>query len=157
MATTTFGLSSSVVNSNKTYGGSDADSVALLDWASSAYSAAILAQPATGKFTGSISATTLTATAVASGQLAINQYIYGPSILPGTRITALGTGGGGPGTYTINISQTVASEAMQSYGPDIVATGLYQGTMNAWIEAQQKYAKDGNVAAVPTPPPMGWT
>ena len=70
--------------------------------------------------------------------------------------TALGTGGGGPGTYTINISQTVASEAIQSYGPDIVATGLYQGTMNAWIEAQQKYAKDGNVAAVPTPPPMGW-
>ena len=48
MATTTFGLSSSVVNSNKTYGGSDADSVALLDWASSAYSAAILALPATG-------------------------------------------------------------------------------------------------------------
>ena len=34
---------------------------------------------------------------------------------------------------------------------------LYQGTMNAWIQAQQKWTKDHNVAAVPTPPPMGWS
>ena len=45
---------------------------------------------------------------------------------------------------------------MTSYGPDIVATGLYQGTSNAWIQAEQKFMKDLNIAAVPTPPPMGW-
>jgi hypothetical protein len=154
MATTTFGLSSSVVNSNKTYSGSDGDSVSLLDWASGAYSAKVLAQPATVKCTASISATTMTVTAVASGNIMTNQYVYGTGVLPGTRIT--NAPGSGPGTYTINLSQTVASEDMTLYGPDIVATGLYQGTMDAWKDAQQKYAKDGNVAAVPTPPPMGW-
>jgi hypothetical protein len=154
MATTTFGLSSSVVNSNKTYSGSDADSVSLLDWASGAYAAKVLAQPATVKCTASISGTTMTVTAVASGNLMTNQYVYGPNVLTGTRIT--NAPGSGPGSYTINISQTVASEDMTTYGPDVTATGLYQGTMDAWKEAQQKFAKDGNVAAVPTPPPMGW-
>jgi hypothetical protein len=98
MATTTFGLSSSVVNSNKTYSGSDADSVALLDWASGAYSAKVLAQPATVKCTASISGTTMTVTAVASGNLMTNQYVYGPGVLPGTRIT--NAPGSGPGAST---------------------------------------------------------
>jgi hypothetical protein len=154
MATTTFGLSSSVVNSNKTYSGADADSVNLLDWASDAYSAKVLAQPATVTCTASIAGTTMTVTAVASGNLSTNQYVYGSNVLPGTRIT--NAPGSGPGAYTINKSQTVASANMQTYGPDIVATGLYQGTMDAWIKTQQKYTKDANVGAVPTPPPMGW-
>jgi len=156
MATTTFGLSSSVVNSNKTYSGSDTDSVNLLDWSSNAYRDKVLAKSASAKLTGSISGTAFTVTAVASGALAVNQYIYGANVLPGTRITA--GPGGGPGAYTVNKSQTVASDpTMQAYGPDIVATGLYQGTMDAWIAAQQKDAKDASVAAVTPPPPMGWT
>jgi len=158
MATMTFGLSGAIVNSNKTYSSTDADVTSLLQWASDAYSAQILAQPPTVKFTGSISGTTLTVTAVASGNLATNQFLFGGGIAPGTYITALATGGGGPGTYTVSTSQTVASSpALTSYGPDITATGLYQGTMNAWIQAQQKWTKDHNVAAVPTPPPMGWS
>ena len=96
----------------------------------------------------------MTVTAVASGNLMTNQYVYGTGVLAGTRIT--NAPGSGPGTYTINLTQTVASEAMTTYGPDVTATGLYQGTMDAWKDAQQKYAKDSNVAAVPTPPPMGW-
>ena len=63
-------------------------------------------------FTGSISGVTLTASAVGSGALAIGQAITGAGITAGTVITGLGTGTGGTGTYTVNNSQTVASEAM---------------------------------------------
>src|SRR5215475_2122233 len=157
MATMTFGLSGSIVNSNKTYSGADSDLTGLLQWTASSYSGYILGLTPTVRYTGSISGTTLTVTAVASGSLATNQFIYGPNVLSGTYITALGTGGGGPGTYTITPSQTAAAEAMTSYGPDIVATGLYQNTLNAWIQAQQKFVKDFNLAAVATPPPMGWS
>jgi hypothetical protein len=157
MATMTFGLSGSIVNSNKTYSGADADVTGLLQWASTAYQSLILAQPASAKFTASIAGTVMTASAVASGALATNQFIFGPGIAPGTYITSLGTGGGGPGTYNVSVSQTAAAAAVQSYGPDLIANGLYQGTMNAWIQAQQKFVKDNNLAAVATPPPMGWT
>lgn len=60
-------------------------------------------------FTGTISTTTLTVSAVASGQLAVGQQITGTGVTPGTYITALGTGLGNTGTYTINVSQTVGS------------------------------------------------
>lgn len=63
-------------------------------------------------FTGSISTTTLTVSAVASGALAVGQSIVGAGVTAGTMITALGTGTGGTGTYTVNNSQTVGSEAM---------------------------------------------
>ncbi|CAB5212696.1 Bacteriophage P22, Gp10, DNA-stabilising [uncultured Caudovirales phage] len=62
--------------------------------------------------TGSMSATTLTVTAVTSGTLYVGQTIQGAGITVGTIITALGTGTGGTGTYTINNSQTVSSETM---------------------------------------------
>lgn len=64
-------------------------------------------------FTGSISGTTLTVSAVASGTLAVGQLIQDSGLLAsGTLITALGSGTGGTGTYTVSISQTVASESM---------------------------------------------
>src|SRR5215831_4545891 len=157
MATMTFGLSGSIVNSNKTYSGADSDVTGLLQWASVAYQSLILALTASAKFTGSITGTVLTVTNVASGGLATNQFIFGTGIAPGTYITTLGTGGGGPGTYNLSTSQTLPSSALQSYGPDLTAQGLYQGTMTAWIQAQQKFVKDNNLAAVPTPPPMGWS
>jgi len=158
MATQTFGLSGAIVNSNKTYSSTDADVTSLLQWASVAYSSLILAQPPTCSFTASITGTTLAVTAVAAGQLAVNQFVFGPGVPAGAYISALGTGGGGPGTYTLSVApaQTVSSGPLKAYGPDITATGLYQGTMNAWVQAQQKFAKDNNLAAVPTPPPMGW-
>lgn len=75
------------------------------------------ADPANCIFTGSIatagSVTTLTVTAVASGSLAVGQTIIGSGIAQYTVITALGTGSGGTGTYTLNpFSQTVSSETM---------------------------------------------
>jgi hypothetical protein len=63
-------------------------------------------------FTGYMVGTTLTVTAANDGSLAVGQTIVGGlgvGVLPGTTITALGTGIGGIGTYTINNSQTVGS------------------------------------------------
>lgn len=62
--------------------------------------------------TGSISGTTLTVTAVSSGQLALGAFITGTGVAANTRITALGTGTGGTGTYTVSTSQTVASTSI---------------------------------------------
>lgn len=66
-------------------------------------------QVLTASVTGSISGTTLTVTAVSSGVLAVGQTISGSGVTAGTRITALGTGAGGTGTYIVSASQTVAS------------------------------------------------
>lgn len=66
-------------------------------------------------FTGSISGTTLTVTATSGapgGIIKIGDVITGAGITGGTSVTALGTGTGKIGTYTVNNSQTVASEAM---------------------------------------------
>jgi hypothetical protein len=153
MATSTFGLAGNIVNVNKSYAGSDADLAGLLQWASVTYRDNIKTQLPSVQFTGSIAGTTLTVTAVAIGGLATNQFIFGPGVAGGTYITALGTGGGGPGTYTLNSSQTVAAQAMTSYGPDLVANGLFLAQMAIWIELQQNWQRR-NVA---TPPPMGWT
>ena len=64
--------------------------------------------------TGSISGTTLTITAVTAGSLQVGSVLDGTGVLPGTTITALGTGTGGTGTYTVNISQSVVSTALTS-------------------------------------------
>ena len=72
------------------------------------------------RFTGSISGTTLTVSAVVSGTLAVGQLITGTGVSvspPGsnaTYITALGTGTGGVGTYTVGVSQTVSSTSMNA-------------------------------------------
>lgn len=65
--------------------------------------------------TGSISSTTLTVTAVTNGTLAVGQIISGANVSAGTYITALGSGSGGTGTYTVNNSQTSASAAISAY------------------------------------------
>lgn len=63
----------------------------------------------TSIFTGAISTTTLTVSAVSQGQIGVGKLITGANVTPGTRITALGTGLGGTGTYTVSVSQTAAS------------------------------------------------
>ena len=71
-------------------------------------------------FTGSISGTTLTVSAVSSGALAVGRLITGTGVSAGppgslaTYITALGTGTGGVGTYTVSVSQTVTSRTMNA-------------------------------------------
>lgn len=71
---------------------------------------------ANASFTASISTTTLTVTAVSVGTLALGQIVSGSGVTAGTVITALGTGTGGTGTYTVNNSQTVGSRTMTGSG-----------------------------------------
>jgi hypothetical protein len=70
-------------------------------------------QALTGTYvTGSITGTTLTVTAVEAGILQVGSVISGTGVATGTIITALGTGIGGVGTYTINISQLVVQTSI---------------------------------------------
>lgn len=85
----------------------------------------------TVEFTGSTSTTTLTVSAVARGELRVGQQISGGTLLPGTYITALGSGLGNTGTYTISQSQTVSSAAMTAAsvpGSAFSVTGSIAGT-----------------------------
>jgi hypothetical protein len=79
-------------------------------------------QPCSAVFTGTISGTTLTVSAVTSGTIKVNQDISGTGITAGTTITAYGSGTGGAGTYTIDTSQTVAAP--------VTINGLYEGYYN---------------------------
>ncbi len=87
-----------------------------------------ISTPAAAVFTGSISGTTLTVSAMSSGTIAVGQALFGVGITQATVITALGTGTGGVGTYTINLSQTVASEGMNSATVGCIFTGSISTT-----------------------------
>jgi hypothetical protein len=80
--------------------------------------------------TGSIAGTTLTVTA-GSG-VAIGQILSGTGVTANTTITALGTGTGGAGTYTVSASQTVASTTITALNPTFTATG--QATGNGTVQ-----------------------
>lgn len=67
--------------------------------------------------TGSIAGTTLTVSAVTSGTIYVGAQISGTGVTAGTVITALGTGTGGVGTYTVDVSQTVASTTLSIGDP----------------------------------------
>ena len=74
-------------------------------------------RPYTTTFTGSMSGTTLTVTALGQGApIVVGMYVDGSSVTDGTYITAFGTGLGGTGTYTINQSVTASSTAMYAHG-----------------------------------------
>jgi hypothetical protein len=87
-----------------------------------------ISSPASAVFVGSISGTTLTVTLVNSGKITVGQAIYGVGMAYATIITALGTGTGGTGTYTINNSQTVTSQTLTSVLVGAVITASTSGT-----------------------------
>lgn len=74
------------------------------------------------RFTADVAGTTLTVSAVASGTIAVGMLlaatgdIVGRNLLNGTTITALGTGTGGAGTYTISKSQALLSTDFTGVG-----------------------------------------
>jgi hypothetical protein len=89
----------------------------------------------TAAVTGSIAGTTLTVTAVASGNLAVGQNITGTGVTGGTKIKSLKTGGGGTGTYEVTISQTVASTTISStWGFIAPLEGLYKVSCSILLE-----------------------
>ena len=69
-------------------------------------------EPFGAAFVGFITATTLTVNTVSQGTLAVGQTLIGVGVVVGTTITALVTGTGGTGTYTVSNSQTVATQPM---------------------------------------------
>ena len=62
-----------------------------------------------GSFTGYQSGTTLTITAVNTGQISVGQILSGTGISTNTIITGFKTGTGGVGTYSVSTSNSVAS------------------------------------------------
>jgi hypothetical protein len=90
-----------------------------------------ISTPATAIFTGSISGTTLTVTNVSSGTIGIGQSLFGLGVANETVITALGTGSGGVGTYTINISQTLNAREMNSAAVAATFTGSISSGVNS--------------------------
>jgi hypothetical protein len=90
-----------------------------------------ISTPATAIFTGSVSGTTLTVTNVSSGTIGVGQSLFGLGVANETVITALGTGSGGVGTYTINISQTLSARAMNSAAVAATFTGSISSGVNS--------------------------
>jgi hypothetical protein len=88
-------------------------------------------------FTGSIVGTTLTITSIQSGAIALGQTLAGTGISNGTTIVGFGTGAGGnineAGTYTVNISQSVASTTINSYyqRPLVIDTAFVRVNTNS--------------------------
>lgn len=96
-----------------------------------------------GVFTGAISGTTLTVSAVTRGVLRVGSFITGTGVTAGTYITALGTGTGGAGTYTVSASQTVSSTAITS--GDTFKLALY--TSSATLDSSTTVYSASNEAS----------
>ena len=116
----------------------------------------------TSIFTGSIGTTTLTVTAMLSGDpLVVGQYVDGSGVTNGTYITAFGTGSGGTGTYTVSASQTAASTTMYANGnallgdPSPMDLGIGPlGRIYVWDVIPQALVAN-NIAATQTPAAAG--
>ncbi len=87
-----------------------------------------ISDPAAAIFTASISSTTMTVTELFSGTIAVRQQVFGVGVDQETVITALGTGTGGAGTYTVSNSQTAAAGRYNSAQINAVFTGSTSGT-----------------------------
>lgn len=91
----------------------------------------------TAVFTGSITTTTLTVSAMTSGDIYLGMEISGTGVTAGTRITAFGTGTGGVGTYTVSASQTVSSTTITGDLPSKITVEC-PGTYNIAFSLQFK-------------------
>jgi hypothetical protein len=77
-------------------------------------------------FTGSISGTTLTVTAISAGYIGAGATVTGTGISAGTTITAVISASGGVGTYTLSSSYSLGSRAMTATVTPIPITLYYQ-------------------------------
>ena len=87
-----------------------------------------ISTPATAQFIGSTTGFTLTVTSMKNGTIAVGQQLFGIGLPNELVITALGTGTGGIGTYTLNQSQGVASQTLNSATVGAQITGSISGT-----------------------------
>jgi hypothetical protein len=107
-------------------------------------------------FTGSISGSTLTVSAVVANSgsgLAIGQTVYNGQSVVGT-ISALGTGAGGTGTYTLTGAVTTASTSLTSAGAWLQYDGIHLngagcvGPDVGGVSCAGKYVADSILAAL---------
>lgn len=113
------------------------------------------------EFTASRVGTTLTVTAVARGTIAVGQTIFqGSTGLSQGTITALGTGTGGTGTYTMSLSGTITSRVMAgavnisgaapTSGDDVVFNANSGfSTLPTTVPVNGGLARDVTVSAIP--------
>lgn len=102
----------------------DGSNIYIRGGTSSSYSTGVLIGPnssalvvwnnKTAEYTASISGTTMTVSAIATGQIQVGQFLTGTGVTAGTYVTEFLTGTGGAGTYTVSASQTVSSTTMTS-------------------------------------------
>ncbi len=100
-----------------------------------------------GALVASISGKVLTVTAVTAGKLSVGQLLSdaGPTILPGTIITDLGSGNGGPGFYFVNRPQSVASETMTT---SLVIPGQVQALSSETLRQASGLNLQGSLCAI---------
>ena len=118
--------------------------------------------PNSATFTGSISTTTLTVTAMLSGdQITLGMWLGGANVGTAAYITAFGTGTGGVGTYTVSASQTAASATITGAGnallgdPSPMDVGVGPlGRVYVWDVVPQTLVAN-NIAASQTPAAAG--
>jgi hypothetical protein len=77
----------------------------------------------------------LTVSAVASGTIYLGMELTGTGVTAGTRVTDFGTGTGGVGTYTVSVSQEVASTTITGDLPSKIVFG-YKGLYNVQFSVQ---------------------
>ena len=113
-------------------------------------------------FTGSLATTTLTVTAMLSGDpITVGMWLGGANVGTAAYITAFGTGTGGTGTYTVSASQTAASATVVGAGnallgdpaPMDVGVGPL-GRVYIWDSVPQALVAN-NIAASQTPAAAG--
>ena len=68
-----------------------------------------------GGFVGSIAGSTLTVSAMVSGNITLGQFITGVGVSKDTQIMQFLTGAGGAGTYEVNNHQTVVAQQLSTY------------------------------------------
>ena len=99
--------------------------------------------------TGSIAGSTLTVSSVGSGVVRVGYVISGTGVTAGTTITALGTGTGGAGTYTVSTSQTVSSTTITgtTYDSSLEVNSTDAIKLPRGTTAQRPAAQEGIIRA----------
>ncbi len=92
--------------------------------------AAVTGSIAANVVTGSIAAQVLTVSAVTTGVLTVGQTISGTNVTAGTTITGQLSGtAGGVGTYSVSVSQTVASTTITGSGGTLTVSAVSSGAL----------------------------
>lgn len=106
------------------------------------YSNGVFVSSYTAVFTATIddgtppgAGTVMNVSAIASGSIYLGMQVTGTGVTAGTRVTAFGTGSGGVGTYTVSISQEVASTTITGDLPSKITVD-YAGVYNLQFSAQ---------------------